>query len=443
MKFFQKNQSKAVARAFLDKERYRFIREVGEGGLSSVGSFYDSRLNRVVALKTLQEEHVGNEELVRFFINEAKLLGYLDHPGVVPVFDTFLREKDTPCYTMKLCQGLSLASLLDAYKGPNRGPIPLARTVEIFTKLAETLAYVHDKGVLHLDLKPDNIIVGTYGEVILLDWGSARLYSSEKFYEHLGQHTEDTEVAYFEKERESLVLGTPRYMSPEQVAGEREHLTCASDLFSAGIILYEMLTSLHPFPAKKPSELMDQVLKHDPPRPHEINREIPRKLSHICWKMLAKKPEDRYQGFHEVLEELASYHGVGDGFPVQDYIPGEVIFNEGDSGEYAFLIMSGEVEILKEIGEPEPKVIARLGVGEIVGELAVISHSPRTAAARAATPVRIRILSKADIEQELEKLSPWVSKMISGLTGRFIDLRDKYLELERKLQDKQPPANYP
>jgi len=432
MSLFGKKKNEAVQRAFSGKDRYRYLRPVGEGGISAVGSYYDGRLNRVVALKELKKDNLTNDEHTRFFINESKLLGYLDHPGVIPVFDTFLHEDGRPCYTMKLCQGLPLSSLLESYEGPNRGPMPMQRALEIFTKLAEGLAYVHDKGVLHLDLKPDNIMVGTYGEVMLLDWGSARLFRSDEFYKYLEEHTPDTEVAYFEQERPGITVGTPRYMSPEQAEFGREKLTCASDVFSAGIVFYQMLTSLHPFPAQRPRELTEQIRTLEPTPPHEVNRDIPRMLSQICLGMLRKVPADRYQDFHAVLQDLASYRGVGEAFPVRECADGEMIFSEGDSGDFAFMILEGQVEIMKQVGESEPKVIATVGVGEIIGELAIISRLPRTAGARARGPTRIRILSKTDIDTEMEKLSPWVSKMITGLSGRFIELRDRLLETEKQ-----------
>jgi CRP-like cAMP-binding protein len=127
---------------------------------------------------------------------------------------------------------------------------------------------------------------------------------------------------------------------------------------------------------------------------------------------------------------MALYRGVGEGFPTRSCESGEVIFNEGDPGEYAFMIMSGQVEILKQVGGV-PKVIATLGAGQVVGELAIIGKHPRTAGARALGPTKVRLLSKGDIERELEKLSPWVSTMITGLSTRFVELRDRLLEAEQ------------
>jgi CRP-like cAMP-binding protein len=427
MSLFNK-KSAAVVRTFA-KERYHYLSKVGEGGFSAVGSYYDARLNRLVALKEPKDANASDDALTRF-INESKLLGYLDHPGVMPVFDSFLHENRRPCYTMKLCQGLTLSNLLAAYEGSNRGPMPLQRALAIFTKLSESLAYAHDKGVLHLDVKPDNIMVGTYGEVMLLDWGSAKLFKSDEFYKYLKAHMHHTELARFENERQLNPVCSPAYMSPEQTEVGRDKLTCSSDVFSAGIVFYQMLTSRHPFPAQRPRELMEQIRSLEPTAPHVVNHDIPGMLSQICLRMLRKEPADRYQDFHGVLQDLSSYRGVGEGFPIRECADGEVIFNEGDSGDFAFMVLSGEVEILKHVGRSEPKVIATLGIGDIAGELAIISELPRTAGARALGSTRIRILSKADIHTEMEKLSPWVSKMIRGLSDRFIELRDRLLELE-------------
>jgi CRP-like cAMP-binding protein len=178
--------------------------------------------------------------------------------------------------------------------------------------------------------------------------------------------------------------------------------------------------------------LVDQIRSLHPPSPEEVNREVPSMLSQICMRMLQKEPADRYPDFHAVLRDLSSFRGVGEAFPQRDYASGEIIFNEGEPGDFAFMILVGQVEILKQLGEPAPRVIATLGVGEVVGELAIISKLPRSAGARARGPTRIRILSQADIENEMRKLSPWVSKMITGLSSRFLQLRDRLLESERK-----------
>ncbi len=431
MLFFGNQKLRSILAAFGGKQRYQSLRPVGEGGISTVSSFLDLRLNRVVALKEIRTEHLANAELVQFFINESKLMAYLDHPGVISVYDAFLQDGRRPCYTMKLCEGKSLRELLDAQESSGTGPLRLQRSLEIFLKFCQTMAYVHDKGVLHLDLKPENIMVGTYGEVLVLDWGSARLYQSDRFYENLERFTHDTTLARFEKEDDTVVLVTPRYMSPEQSESGREKLTCASDVFSAGVIFYEMLTGRHAFPGQEPRELMKQVRSSTPPPPHEVNRDVPRMLSQICLKMIEKNLAARYHTFQEVLHELSLCQGSGETFPTRLYQPGETIFHEGDAGDYAFIVLSGEVEIVKQV-ESGPKVIATLGEGEIVGELAILGKQPRTAAARARVPTQIRILSREDIEHELEKLSPWVGKMITSLSSRFLELRGRLLEQEQR-----------
>lgn len=429
MSFFGRKTPPSLKRSFANKRRYHFLAPVGEGGISNVSSFFDTRLNRVVALKELRESEQYKEELQQFFINEAKLIGYLDHPGVIPVFDAFLRGDGGACYTMKLYEGELLTELVEKGKKTDQRHMPLTQSFEIFLKLCETMAYVHDKGVLHLDIKPDNIMIGTYGEVMVLDWGSAYLYDSTRFYEYLEQHTEKTGLAHFAKEGKGIILGTPQYMSPEQTNSSRDTLTCASDIFSAGTVFYEMLTGRHPFPSHHSEELMDQIRALNPPPPHEVNSDLPRRLSQLCMRMLQKNPVNRHGSFHDVLRELAECRIAGETLPVKHYDAGRVIFNEGDAGDYSFMILSGQVEISKWI-DGAKRVLARLGPGEVVGELAIISRQPRTATATALEPTRIRVMSKEDVEQELDKLSPWVGKMITGLSGRFIEINDRLAKLD-------------
>jgi eukaryotic-like serine/threonine-protein kinase len=404
--------------------RYRHLAPLGEGGLAQVNCVFDTLLNRIIAVKELKPESRKNKYLLQAFINEAKLMGYLDHPGVVPVFDTFQSIENGPTYTMKLISGMKLDALMEKRTDSAGTPLPLTAFYDIFEKLCYTLAYVHDKGVIHLDLKPDNIMIGQYGEVMVADWGNARLYDPAPYQEYLRRYMPDTGMAQFEKEDENIILGTPRYMSPEQTSTTRAMLRPASDIFSTGLMLYEMLAGAYPYTAQTAEELAGQIRKFTPPPVHEANPEVPRRLSQICQRMMERKAENRYQTFHDVLRALAEFRNSGQAFPVRLCTAGEIIFNEGEDGTYAFSIISGKVEIFKTIKGLKTS-LAVLGNNEVVGELAIITKQPRSATAQAIEPTVIRIMSHELVEKELEKLSPWVGGMITGLCGRLIDTNNK------------------
>jgi serine/threonine-protein kinase len=408
------------------RRRYRSLKKVGEGGLARVSSTLDTFLNRVVAVKELKPAAVRNPDLLRAFLTEAKLIGYLDHPGVVSIFDTYLVEKDKPCYTMPLLRGRTGDEIFDA---PPRAVGEIVERLNVFVKLAETMAYVHGKGVIHLDIKPENIMVGEYGEVMVLDWGNARLYDPEPYREYVAGLSEGSRLEeWFDKETEGIVLGTPAYMSPEQTSSSRRTLSPVSDVFSAGIVLYEWLTGEHPFIAEGHGEVIGRIKAHHPPPMHELNPEVPRRLSRIGAHMLAKEPSARYRDFHAVLEELHELQRSGEAFDTRTVEPGETVFTEGEGGEYAFVILAGKVEVYRMVGGTK-RVLATLGPGEIVGELAIFSDVARTASVAALEPTTIRIMGRADIEKELEKLSPWVDEMITGLCRRFIVLNDKLVDV--------------
>lgn len=426
-----KTEYAKLKQSFKEKKRYHLIQKIGEGGLSVISSFFDRFLNRVVAIKELKGVRRNNPHLLKAFITEVKLISYLDHPGVVPIFDTFLQRDDKLCYSMKLIEGIRLSSLLEyRLKGERKYGVSLSQFLDIFTKLCETLAYVHDRGVIHLDVKPDNIMVGKYGEVMIMDWGNARLYNTKPYYDYLNQHLESVKLANFEKEADNIILGTPHYMSPEQTDHSRETLTPSSDIFSAGIILYQMLTGVHPFIfVEETMEIMKQIRDHNPKPAHDINSDIPVRLSMICQNMLEKDRSLRYKSLKDVLEDLDGFFTSGQAFSTRTYLPGDTIVKEGEAGDYSFKIISGKVEVSKMV-EGKQKVLAQLGKDEIFGELAIFTKQPRIATVEAMEPTTIRIMDKESVEKELEKLSPWVGNMITGLSKRFIELNKKLVEMD-------------
>jgi len=236
---------------------------------------------------------------------------------------------------MKLIEGNSLEQFTTTNK-----TLTLTEYLEIFIKLFETMAYVHDKGVLHLDLKPSNIMLGQYGELLIVDWGNARLYNKSSYEDYLAKYGSAYKLEDLE-EKEIFISGTPRYMSPEQTTSKREGLLPASDIFSIGILFYQMLTGKHPFPANNLNSLLEQIRHFHPPILHSINPKIPRRLSRICQKMLEKDINQRYNNFHEILADIRTLLDTGGTFDVVSYKEGEIIFKEGDQGGFAFIILSG------------------------------------------------------------------------------------------------------
>jgi eukaryotic-like serine/threonine-protein kinase len=277
--------------------RYRIQGQLGEGGMGEVYLAFDQDLRRHLAMKTVRPE--SDKSQIWRFLKEAQVLGQLGHPNIVPVYEVGLTERDKPYYTMPVVHGETLYTILGALE---RGELAylrvfsLTRLVQIFLQVALAVEYAHVKGVVHRDIKPANIMVGEHGEVILLDWGVAKL---------LGE----TEVSTEAKEditQSGLAVGTPTYMSPEQVSGEA--VDARADVYALGILLYEILTLDAPFKGKL-IEVMSAHLEKSPmpPRVRAPERDIPLELECACLKALAKDPADRQQTARELHDEIQSW----------------------------------------------------------------------------------------------------------------------------------------
>ncbi len=416
-------------RPFKKRNRYTFLKRIGQGGLAKVSKYFDPFLYRLLAVKELKPDREKNKNLRRSFITEMRLLGYLDHPGIVPIYDTFVKSDNRLRYGMKLIDGATLTKVLQSGK-----QFTIHKYLDVFRKICDTLAYVHDKGVIHLDVKPDNVLIGRYGEVMVMDWGNARLYKPEIYFNHFKNQMGNISLKPFEEEADNMVLGTPNYMSPEQTNTPRKYLTPSSDIFSAGIILYEMLTGIQPFGGiTKTAEVVEQIRTTSPKTPHTINRDIPLRISMICEKMIHKKQEKRYQSFRDVITDIDEFLNSGQAFKTKEFAPGAIIVAEGDHGEFAFAIVSGKVKVSKRVNGEE-KTLATLGHNEIVGELSVFSEQPRVATVTAIERTVIRVMDKPSVDKELEKLSPWVGTMISALATRFASLNEKVAQMDQSKQ---------
>lgn len=398
--------------------RYQSMHLLGEGGFGQVYSCFDHMLNRLTAQKSLKQPFRRDEIQIRSLINEARLISYLDHPGVVAVFDAFIGDDGSFHYTMELIKGTNLRSHLREIERKGEY-MSLARCLRIVTKLCQTMAYIHKKGVLHLDLKSENIMLGEFGELSILDWGNAYLYAPERYQEYLaknGKHLDISELI----NRSVKIVGTPPYMSPEQTLCPRHEMTPATDIFAVGVMLYRMLTGIYPFSLLSNEDFLRELHTLEPKPLHFHRGDVPLRLSQICAKMLAKHIDDRYSNFQEVVEDLQALTDYGQVFERQFYQPGETFIHEGDEGHYAYQILDGQVEIFKILDGSE-HVIGTVGPGAMIGELAIFSKAPRSASARAITPTTVYVIGEEEITAELEKLNPWVGRMIHSLSQRFLD----------------------
>lgn len=259
--------------------RYRIASELGRGAMGVVYKAHDPVLDRTVALKTivLDEDTEDREEYEARFFQEAKAAARLNHPALITIYD-FGEEDDLAYMAMELLEGTELSERMA------KEPPPLREAVTIADQVAEGLAFAHDNGVVHRDIKPSNIMLLPRGRVKIMDFGVARLKVSDL------------------KTQTGTRLGTPKYMSPEQVGGRA--VDRRSDIFSLGIVLYEMLTGTQLFRGADVTQVMHNVASFDPPPPSRINRDIPPLLDLVVKRALEKKPSARYPNAWEMVSDL-------------------------------------------------------------------------------------------------------------------------------------------
>ncbi|HSR10815.1 MAG TPA: serine/threonine-protein kinase [Thermodesulfobacteriota bacterium] len=267
--------------------RYETVQELGKGGMGVVYKAHDPHIDRDVALKVLRQDRVSNDAFVQRFVKEAKAIGHLSHPNIVTVYDVG-QDHGTIYLAMEFLEGQGLDKL-----EPSKLSVP--EIVRLSREVAEALHYAHRRGVIHRDVKPSNIIVQPDGHIKITDFGIA--------------HIEDPSGAVQTQAGE--ILGTPAYMSPEQVLSRP--VDGRSDLFSLGVIMWEMATSQRPFKGENLAALFHAVTQEIPAAPETLNPMVPASLSGVIMRCLEKKPEDRFESggalasaLSGILEEVSA-----------------------------------------------------------------------------------------------------------------------------------------
>ena len=259
---------------------YELLEEVGRGGQGVVFRARQKSLNRTVALKVISLGQWASKAHLKRFRLEAEAAAKLEHPGIVPIHE--VGERDGSCYfSMKFVEGGQLDEVA------RRQPMPIRRAVELIAKVARTVHYAHDHGILHRDIKPGNILLDAKGEPHLTDFGLARLVE-----------TESTVTRTLD------VLGTPSYMAPEQAVGNNAAVSSATDVYGLGAVLYQLLTGQPPFAGGATYETIKLLLDTEPKQPRLLNPKIDRDLSTICLKCLEKDPKRRYSSALALAEDL-------------------------------------------------------------------------------------------------------------------------------------------
>lgn len=293
------------------RARYRASQLHATGGIGEVWLARDEHIGRDVALKVLRSDKRVTDNHVTRFVREARVTGILEHPGIVPVYDLAeSADGSQTFYTMRFIQGRTLAQAVDEFHGAKVKRSPGSREfvglLNAFVSVCNALAFAHSRGVLHRDLKGQNVVLGNYGEVILLDWGLAKLrgVASEGESEVSSLADRDSPL---DGTLGGEVLGTPAYMAPEQAEGRIDDIDERTDVYGLGAILYKILTSRAPFGGGATRAILKQVCETEPQRPRKIVPATPPELEAICLRAMAKKPADRYGSALELAADVQRF----------------------------------------------------------------------------------------------------------------------------------------
>jgi serine/threonine-protein kinase len=275
--------------------RYIGLQFHAAGGLGEVYRAIDENLRRDVAIKFIQQRYAGNPEYLELFGLEAEITSRLDHPGVVPVYGAGRTADNRPFYAMRYIEGKPLRDAIGEYHSGGQHPRELHRLLNHLVAVCNTVAYAHNRGVVHCDIKPENIMLGRFGETLVVDWGLATTVERDERARASGEKTMRVKSGGNSSGKSSGgTAGTVGYMSPEQHPGFLKPIGPASDIYSLGATLYCILTGQAPYQGAEETLLLDQIRFGEFPPPREVCPRVPRALEAICLKAMAPHPAERY-----------------------------------------------------------------------------------------------------------------------------------------------------
>lgn len=382
--------------------------EIARGGMGAIRHVLDSRLLRQMALKELPRDVEPDSDAARRFVEEAQITGQLDHPNIVPVHALGEGKDGAVFFTMKLVRGNTLAEHLTEL-GPRRLEARnLEQLIQILLKVCDAIAFAHHRGVVHRDLKPSNVMIGSHGQVYVMDWGLALLLDGPRLVSDAGK-----------------VIGTPGYMPPEQVDAAAD-VDERADVYGLGALLYRMLTGSAPHRGDTALEKVKSTVAGNilPPERACADAVLPPELCRIAMHAMQLDPEERYASVFDMQCDLEQFLRGGGWLATRDYPAGALIIEEGGSASEAYMIVSGSCEAFKTV-DGRRVTLRSMGPGDVFGETAILTRKPRSASVSASTDVRVKVVTDTALERELSQ---------NGFMDAFVRvLAERFRELDAKL----------
>ena len=383
--------------------RYQRLDEIGRGGMATVYSVRDPALLRVSAMKVLAPPRTSQAQVARF-VREARITAQLDHPNIVPVHEIGRDADGNLYFTMKRVEGRTLQAWIAELGHPPAHTDDFRRMLESFLRVCDAIAFAHSRGVIHCDIKPANIMVGLFGQVYVMDWGVAQI---------------STERSAADVMKPRSLTGTPAYMSPEQAS--RQPIDERADIFALGALLYAMLTGRAPYNERDARAAVTEAVAAAVTFP-AAQSGLPTLLCEIALRAMSKDPDQRHQNVLALRQDVeAAMHTLP--FSTETYLPGARIVVEGEPGDSAYIVVSGNCVAYKTV-DGERRVLRRLPAGSVFGEMAVLSGKPRTATVEAETDVVVSVVSRAQLERNLG-VGTRFGAFVVALAERFRELDDR------------------
>lgn len=293
---------------------YTLSRVHDQGGLGRVGLAFDKSLCRDVALKEIRPDKQPTDQSLRRFVREAQITGQLEHPNIVPVYELACdQQRSYPFCTMRFVHGQSLGDAIEAYHQQRRAGaaagLEFRRLLQAFVSVCHAIAYAHSRRVIHRDLKPSNVMLGKFGEVVVLDWGLAKLLDKPDGLPEEEQPVSRLDGAAGAQTLAGQVLGTPAYMAPEQALGRHAEIDALTDIYGLGTILFRILTGQRPHRGRDSQERMRHAAENPPPDPHLVTPGVPGALNAICRKAMARSRLERYLSATALADDMQRWLG--------------------------------------------------------------------------------------------------------------------------------------